>query len=536
MSVCLRPKSHQVRVRAIRPKRGHETLSLDHRAQGRDPTTVQVGGRPIAVNLDRLEASICRESLEDFVKRFWNTVPELECEELLWNWHMSVLCGDLQEMAERVFRGEEKLHDLLINIPPGTSKTLICSVLFPAWVWTRMPSARFICGSYAEKLAQKSALNSRDVILSEKYKRLFGEIKIREDQGGKSLFANQSGGYRLSIGTGGGVTGFHAHFIVIDDPINPEEAHSEADLETKNRWVGQTMSRRKVSSKVSVTIMVMQRLHQNDPAAVMLEQASSSPVRHLKFPAEIHGNGMDQVRPRKYVVNYVNGLLDPRRLSQKALSAALTQLGQFGYSGQMLQNPVPLGGGMFKVDKINVEEAPPRSVEILRTCRSWDKAGTKGAGANTAGGKLAVDRQKRFWILDMVRGQWDSSTREKIIRDTAKVDGPRTEIVIEQEPGSGGKESAENTVKNLAGYSVTVDRPTGSEGSKALRADPFSVQVNIGNVYMVRGPWNQALLQELRHFPHSKYKDQADALSGAFNKLNKSRVRIGGLGKRTART
>src|SRR5690554_4113834 len=86
---------------------------------------------------DRLEADICRSSFTEFVKRFWGTVPG--AGKLIWNWHLEVFCDELQALAERVFLNLPRLHDEVINVSPGTSKSTVCSILFPAWVWTRMP-------------------------------------------------------------------------------------------------------------------------------------------------------------------------------------------------------------------------------------------------------------------------------------------------------------------------------------------------------------------------------------------------------------
>ena len=121
-----------------------------------------------------------------------------------------------------------------------------------------------------------------------------------------------------------------------------------------------------------------------------------------------------------------------------------------------------------------------------------------------------------YVILDVVRGQWSAHEREKIIKQTAQMDGYNCEVWVEQEPGSGGKESAENTIRNLAGYMVKKEPVT---GDKTLRAEPLSDQVNIGNVRLLKGPWNQKFIDELQNFPVGKYKDQVDAAGGAFNKI-----------------
>ena len=152
-----------------------------------------------------------------------------------------------------------------------------------------------------------------------------------------------------------------------------------------------------------------------------------------------------------------------------------------------------------------------------------------------SGVKIGKDTHNRFWILHAIRGRWEAAEREQIIKNTAIADkaahGLLIKTKIEQEGGSGGKESADNTIKNLAGLRVSKDRPT---GDKALRADPFAAQVNVGNVYMVPAVWNNDYLSEMEFFPNSTFKDQMDASSGAFNDINGKMV-VGGVAWATAR-
>jgi predicted phage terminase large subunit-like protein len=217
--------------------------------------------------------------------------------------------------------------------------------------------------------------------------------------------------------------------------------------------------------------------------------------------------------------------MDPNRLSKSVLKKARLDLGEFGYSGQYNQNPVPLGGGLFKPERLVVEETV-RGSGSMKLVRYWDKAGTKDAGAYTAGVKMGRDENGDLWILDVVRGRWEVAQREAIIRQTAEMDGERVIVGVEQEPGSGGKESAQNTIRNLAGFTVFADRPV---GDKAQRADPFATHVNEGLVHLLRGEWNHAYIEEMRFFPLSRYKDQIDASSGAFARLVKRRAVAGGL-------
>jgi len=489
--------------------------------------TIQIGNTKIEESA--WVASITKQSFFSFVEEFWDyAVPE----DPVWNWHIEYLCDELQILAERVFANKPKLYDLIINVPPGSTKSTICSVMFPAWVWTRMPSARIIGGSYAADLSRDLALKNRDVVLSEKYQACFGKrydenkhryvthVKIRQDQQAKSNFMTTAGGARWSVGVGGAITGRHGHFIVVDDPLDPKEGRSEVKLLAANRWMAETLATRKVDKEVVPTILIMQRLHQNDCTADMLERSiEGTPVKHICLPAE----ESKHVKPEELHEKYVDGLLDPIRLSRKILKDNRAN-GPYQYAGQFMQYPVPEGGGMFMWEKINIQ-LPPREIEFVMRVRYWDKAATHDDGCYTVGALLGKDKQGRYWILHIIRGQWGTGEREQVIKQTADTDGKKVYIYVEQEPGSGGKDSAFATIKMLAGFKARADRPT---GDKVVRAEPFAAQVDIGNVYMAPAPWNRAYLDEMEYFPDSKYKDQIDASSGAFNIVAKGRRIVGG--------
>ncbi len=472
-------------------------------------------GEKVQYDEHQLVASICRESFIEFVKEFWNDVI---AEKPTWNWHIEYLAGELQVVAERVFRGLPKKYDLVINMPPGETKSTLCSIMFPSWTWTRMPSSRFLGGSYTAPLAMDLSRKNKDVITCVKYRESFPEIVLRKDQAAKSHFVNTKGGSRYSFGVQGTVTGMHAHFIGIDDPLNPERAASEVELAKANRVMSETLFTRKVDKDITPTILIMQRLHQDDPTQHMLDTYES--VKHVCLPAE-DGDGVRPLELRKF---YKNGLMDPVRLSKETLRANFKALGEFGFAGQFLQSPVPRGGAMFKPDRILIDTAPSKWKMKIRY---WDKAGSQGKGAFTAGALMGEDTDGRFWILDVVRGQWAMEERESTIKVTAVSDGRGVFVWVEQEPGSGGKDQASYTVKNLAGFRIAADKVGSGSGNKTTRAGPFADQVNAGNVYMVRANWNKVYIDELRYFPASKYKDQVDASSGAFNHLTEGQMRVG---------
>ena len=173
----------------------------------------------------------------------------------------------------------------------------------------------------------------------------------------------------------------------------------------------------------------------------------------------------------------------------------------------------PAAGLIFNRAWFDLVEAAPREAQRIR---AWDKAGVSGGGDCSAGVKIARDMNGVYYVEDVVRGQWSALDRNRVIKTTAQLDGDECEVWLEQEPGSGGKESAEISVRELAGFLVHVDRPT---GDKVTRARQFAAQCEARNVKLVRGPWNAVYLDELHGFPERTQDDMVDASALSFNKL-----------------
>jgi len=468
-------------------------------------------------------AEKCRRDFSFFIQTFW---PEVSMDTLSWNWHIDYLATELMTVAKNVGKVVPRPYDLIVNIPPGTTKSITTSIMFPVWCWTNWPWMKFIVASYSGALALEHAEISRDLVKSNHFQELFPDITIKQDKDTKSNFRlmhrngdeePKAAGSRLSTSVGGTLTGFHGHILIVDDPLDPNRAVSEVELAKSNRWMDQTLSTRKINKEVTPTILIMQRLHENDPTGHILATKRKN-IKHISLPGEIRSY-RKQLKPATLASCYIDDLLDPKRIPWRVLSDMEMTLGQYGYAGQVGQNPVPPSGGMFKPDRIQTI-APAQAYDnpFEEVVRYWDKAGTQDGGAHSVGVKMGkLKGVNKFIVLDIKRGQWSTEIREAMIRSTAEADGHSVIIGHEQEPGSGGLESADATIRNLSGYSTYKERPT---GDKVFRADPYSVQVNNGNVMMVQADWNQAYIDELRFFPKGTYKDQVDASSGAFKRLN----------------
>jgi predicted phage terminase large subunit-like protein len=461
---------------------------------------------PILTDQDLIEAEreLCRRSLAAFVRRAWHVLEP--GQEYIHGWHVDAIC----EHLEAITNGE--INRLLINIPPGTMKSTLVSVFWPAWEWgpKAKPATRIIGASHEQGLAIRDTRKMRNLIISDWYQNLW-PLALTSDQNQKTFYENNQTGFRQACAVAG-MTGRRGDRVLWDDPHSVEAALSDAHRETALRVFQETLPTRLNNPDKSAIVIVMQRLHELDVSGLILENDYG--YEHLCLPMEYE--------PERHCTTSI-GFSDPRteegellfpgRFSRETVDRDKKVMGSFAVAGQFQQRPAPRSGGFFDWQNIEVVDRPPK---LRRIVRFWDKAGTDGGGAYTAGVKMGQGEDGCYYVLDVVRGQWSAAPREKTIKATASIDGQAVQIWIEQEPGSGGKESAEATIKNLAGYNIKSERAT---GDKAVRAEPYAVQVEAGNVKVVRGDWNQAFIDEHKNFPVGKYKDQIDAAGGAFNKL-----------------
>lgn len=450
--------------------------------------------------LVQVEAERCRRSLRTYVERAWPVVEPKHA--FVPGWHIDAIC----EHLEAVSTGQ--IESLIINIPPRHMKSLTVGVFWPTWVWTWDPAIRWIYASYKEQLATRDCLKARRVIESPWYRDRFGDtVQLTSDQNEKRRYDNSETGYRLAMGVGGG-TGEGGDVGVADDPHAIDEAESDTERKNVCEWWDETMS-----TRITRQVVVMQRLHQQDLTGHLLAQGG---YEHLCLPAEWERKPCVTVLGSQDPRTSADELLWPARFNRKWIDRKKRQLGPFGTAGQFQQRPTARSGGQFERGWFEIVDAAHRNA--LRV-RYWDKAGTTDGGKYTAGVRLAY-WAGMAWIEDVVRGQWGAPSRERVIKQVADADA-RTYGVgavttfVEQEPGSGGKESAENTIKNLAGHTIYAHRPT---GDKFTRANPLAAAALAGNVKLIRGAWNEDFLVELEAAgPGAANLDQMDAAAGAYN-------------------
>lgn len=460
--------------------------------------------------LARLRADVLNQKAErrlrDFLPLQWSVVEP--GTPYLRGWFHDYLC----EHLEAVSAGE--INRLIVNIPPRYGKSNTISVGWPTWEWLRNPAERWIFASYSAPLSTKHSVDRRNVLQSRWYREAWGDrFRLTSDQNVKSYYANDRRGEMYATSVGGSLTGLGGNRLIIDDPHNPREAESELERQQAIDWYRNTLVSRLNDKRRGAIVLVMQRLHQSDLTGYLLEAEPGAWV-HVKLPGEAPARAVVRFpRSGREVVREQGDPLHPEREGKAELAKVRSAMGSYAYAGQYDQEPAPPGGGMFQVARLGIVEAVPQMAKLVRY---WDKAATEGGGCNSAGVLMGRGADGLFYVLHVVAGHWSPSNREAAIKQTAQVDGTGIPVWHEQEPGSSGVESAQNTNLSLAGWDVRAERPT---GSKVERAGPFSAQVEAGNIRLLKGEWNREYLDELRLFPFGKLKDRVDASSGAFNKL-----------------
>jgi len=326
-------------------------------------------------------------------------------------------------------------------------------------------------------------------------------------------FDTDFAGFKIATSVGGLGTGERGDRFIIDDPHNIKDGESDAKRFAALLWFTETVPTRMSDPEKSAIVIIMQRVHDQDISGYILEKELG--YEHLMLPMEFEPErkcttciGFEDPRIKD------GELMWPERMTEAVVERDKNVLGAYAVASQFQQRPAPRGGGMFKREWFEIVDAPPAQRE---TIRAWDLAATDShTAAYTAGVKMSRCKDGFFYIEDVVRIQASEHKVERLILNTAANDGYSTRISGPQDPGQAGKAQAKYYIRQLAGYDV---RFTPETGDKITRAKPMAAQAEAGNIKMIRGLWNEEYLDELCNFPFSKFQDQMDASSRAFNGL-----------------
>lgn len=505
-------------------------------------------------NIDRMELSkqACKRRLIDYIQEAWPIIePRREFKN---GW----VIGAVSEHLEAVTDGT--IGDLLINIPPGCMKSLNSSVFWPTWEWgpRNMPSMRHINFSYSPSLTIRDNRKARNILKSRWYQDRWGDqFNLVSDQNAKIKFENDKTGWMLATSIGGVGTGERADRTKLDDPHNVQDGESDMVRQSTVQWFRETLSTRVNDIIKSRFIVIMQRVHEEDVSGEII--AEEFGYTHLMIPMRYDGErhcrtiylpnswqckrtGKEWEDPRVGVtikpnaddIKYDNvgptlikdiygttplvgegSLAFPELFPLDAVTKLEHRLGEYATAAQLDQLPGPRKGGMFKREKFQIINALPAGGVFVR---GWDFAGTKATGnvsqrqAASASVLLNVHFDGRVIVVDATENFISPAELDVAVVNTASQDGTDVYISMPQDPGQAGKHQVTSMSGKLAGYSFEFTPET---GDKVTRAQPLSSQVDVNNVFLLKGDWNKMYLDRMSMFPNGRM-DITDASSRAY--------------------
>lgn len=353
--------------------------------------------RPTRAGIDR--EVIRRRGFYAFVQRAWHV---LDPHHFVPNWHLEVLCKELERIAT------EPDVRLVINIPPGMSKSVLVCVLLPAWLWTVDPLRRIIAASYGDSLSKRDGRKTKLLCSSDWYRERWPASSVDPDQA-ETDFTNESGGYRIATTTKGMITGRHADLILIDDPTKPLDAFGRravtgVELGEAREWLKSTMTTRALPGASKV--LIMQRLAVDDLSNHCLRLG----WKHARFPMRAEGAAPCPESEHEHECmpdpRAEGELLQPERYDEKKVSGDEKEMGEAASAAQLQQRPSPLGGGVFKTAWLGHRWRRPLDLRGAVIFQAWDCSFKDSEGSDFVAGTVWAWIRAKAHLLALFRGRW----------------------------------------------------------------------------------------------------------------------------------
>jgi predicted phage terminase large subunit-like protein len=461
-----------------------------------------------------------RKDLMPFIKM---TFPTYVDEEF----HRDV-CKYIQKVVIPREDGTREIDRLMLFAPPQHGKSEIVSTRLPGFWLAKNPELPVALISYGGHLAFRNSRNARAVLNDPTFTALFPECVM--DPGNwrqEDWHVWGHKGYCVAAGVDGPLTGHGFGLAVIDDPIE-SWAKAQSDTERENAWSWYDGTFRSRMWEHGAVILMQTRWHEDDLAGRILaregrvEKGGRWTVISYKALAE-----KDDVLGRQ-----LGEALCPSRFSREYLEGIRENMSAQAWWAQYQQTPIQPEGNWFKIGRVKIVESVPAEVaevqarvdadpvivNIHRGMRFWDLAGTEKKeqkqDPDYTVGTLLVVYKGSTYVLDVVRGRHGPEDVWNLLASTAKTDGKKARVRIEQEPGQSGKAQIAAFVKMLQGYDV---QGVPASGDKIIRTDPFAAQLNAGNVYVLKASWNREWLAELSNFPFGKHDDQVMSVATGYS-------------------
>lgn len=397
---------------------------------------------------------------------------------------------------EKVAKGQTKR--LIINIPPRYGKTELAVKCFIAWSLAKNPASKFIHLSYSDDLALDNSSQTKEYIESEAFQLLW-QMELKKDAQGKKKWFNKDGGGVYATASGGAITGFGAGVaeskefsgaIIIDDPLKPDDANSDAKRSSVNERYNSTI-RSRVNDRDTPIIVIMQRLHEDDLSGFLLSGGSGEEWEHLCLPA----------------LNENNEPLWNDKHSFEELEQ-IRQANRYNFAGQYMQQPAPEEGGEWRKEWFRILDKSEIPLQSLKWELIIDGAYTKDTKNDPSGFQIGAKWNNDYVILSSIDKYLEMPELIKFIPNHIDASGVKVSLTL-VEPKASGK-SIVQILRTEAKINIAEIKTKFVNSSKIENARACSSYIEGGRVILVKGSWNDAFLQQIATFPNGKHDEHID--------------------------
>jgi predicted phage terminase large subunit-like protein len=451
-----------------------------------------------AADIRACEVELAKRSLADFARMAWHILEP--ATGLKWGWALDAIC----EHLEAVSQGQSKR--LLMNVPPGSMKSLLTGVIWPAWEWGPLgkPEMRFVGTAHKQDLAVRDNLKCRRLIQSDWYQSRW-PVKLTSDQNAKTKFENDRTGFREAMAFEG-MTGSRGDRVLLDDPHSVDDANSAAKLAS-----GVTTFREALPSRVnndqSAIVIVMQRLNEADVSAVAIDLGYD----HLCIPMRYERGRSRHVFGAGDPRTTEGELMFPDRFPEAQVADLERTMGSYAVAGQLQQRPAPRGGGIIKTDWFRYyRDAPDLEWRAIYADTAQKTGEQNDYSVFQCWGRSKTGQAV---MLDQIRGKWEAPellTQARSFWLKHQIGhAPMRAMKVED------KVSGTGLIQTLRREGVAVI-PIQRDKDKVSRAYDAAAFIESGNVLLPEwADWLDGLLIETATFPSGAHDDQLDPLFDA---------------------
>ena len=465
------------------------------------PNLADFGNAPSSEIVD----AVLRNDMASFLRAAFAEVSS--GATLVWGEYLDLVSARLA----KVVSGE--CRNLIITMPPRHLKSICVSVALPAFFLGHHPSAEILAISYGQELAKKFAEDTRSVMQSEFYTRIFDTRLISARQASHAL-RTTAGGIRRATSIDGAATGIGADLMIFDDPQKPNEALSEAVRRSTNQAYENTFLSRRNNPATCRTVIVMQRLHEDDFVGHVIGLGGDWEVLNLPAVAEA-----DEALPyRTFMGSFMyrrqqNYALHPERVPTAELDLIRASIGEAVWASQYMQRPAPAGGGIVNTGWFKRYNAADLPSSFDRIIQSWDTANTISEISDYSVCTTWGVKEKRIYLLHVLRKRLTFPELERAIHQQRDIYKP-TEIIIENHA------SGISMIQKLRSEGLGIVTGHKPKGEKKMRMAAQATRIENGFVYVpYEAHWLPEYLHELSVFPNGRYDDQVDSTSQALDAL-----------------